>query len=42
VSQDVLLLHDNAHPPAAAHTTTTLQTLNWEVINHLFLICLDL
>jgi histone-lysine N-methyltransferase SETMAR len=34
LSQGVVLLHDNARPHTAAHTTNTLQQLNWELLEH--------
>jgi len=34
LTQDVLLLHDNARPHTARLTINTIRQLNWEVLEH--------
>jgi transposase len=34
VTKGVVLLHDNARPPIAAHTNASIKRLNWENFGH--------
>ena len=34
LSKEILLLHENARPHAAAHTLETLKQLKWEAMEH--------